>query len=74
MKDKREEGKKDGKTNSGRRGFLTAAAGVPVLAAIGMTAGRQDDVPVEAQAKPTSGTGYHETEHIRKYYFTAGYF
>ena len=71
MKDKREEGSK---MNSGRRGFLTAAAGVPVLAAIGMTAGRQDDVPVEAQAKPTSGTGYHETEHIRKYYFTAGYF
>jgi hypothetical protein len=70
MKDELE---KDSKTNSGRRGFLAAAAGVPVLAAIGMTAGRPDDTPSEVPATPSSGTGYHETEHIRKYYFTAAY-
>ena len=59
--------------NPARRGFLKAAplgalavvAGAPAQAAPEMA-------PAEA-AKPAVKRGYHETEHIRRYYHTAAY-
>jgi hypothetical protein len=61
--------------NRGRRKFLLAARGAGALGALAALAGRS--TPAEAAAPPAADTratsGYHETEHIRKYYSTARY-
>ncbi len=62
--------------DSGRRKFLLAAGAVPAVA-LATLAATQPEVPktfaVSSKAEPIK-KGYHETEHIRKYYYTAGYF
>lgn len=63
--------------NPKRRFFLAAAGAVPALAAAAAMTKKEEvkhaALP-EAQQQPASGVGYHETDHIRTYYFTAGYF
>ena len=55
-----------------RRNFLrTAPLGALVAVAAGAEA-KPEIAPVEA-AKPDVKRGYHETEHIRRYYQTAAY-
>lgn len=58
-----------------RRTLLAAAVCAPAVAA-GALLSRQQPVapPVSTAADPEPpGTGYHETEHIRKYYRSAAY-
>ena len=55
-----------------RRNFLKAA---PLGALVAVAAGAEAKpapAPVEA-AKPEPKRGYHETDHIRRYYQTAAY-
>jgi hypothetical protein len=65
------------KMNTMRRKFLLLAGCAP---AIGVAAliGRSPEIdaaPVNAPAAdPPVSSGYHETEHIRKYYYCARYF
>jgi hypothetical protein len=55
-----------------RRNFLRAAPlGALAVVAAGAEA-KPEIAPVEA-AKPDVKRGYHETEHIRRYYQTAAY-
>ena len=57
-----------------RRSFLRAAGGAGVLGAL--AAGQSEAAPVAAAAPaaaPATSSGYHETEHIRRYYRTARY-
>ncbi len=60
-----------------RRFFLTAATCGPALA-VAAIATRQQEIAPEvlpsAPAQDATSVGYHETEHIRKYYATAAYF
>jgi len=58
-----------------RRGFLAGAgvagiAGAAVLATGGKGASAIADVAPEAPPTQVAGRGYHETDHIRKYYDT----
>lgn len=61
--------------NSKRRVFLSAAVSIPAIAVVTLLT-RQKAVTTaslpEARSIP-AGTGYHETEHIRKYYRSAAY-
>ena len=63
--------------DTGRRKFLRAARGAGALGALAAIAARDAnaaEVPVAEPAAPEpSSKGYHETEHIRKYYSTARY-
>jgi len=61
---------------SGRRGFL-AGAGAAGVAGAAVLASRGAGTPALAEAadpvaptKTAAGRGYHETDHIRKYYDT----
>lgn len=55
-----------------RRGFLKAMPlGVLAVAAGGVRAA--EAAPVAAPAVAATEQGYHETEHIRRYYRTAAY-
>ncbi|HJV83856.1 MAG TPA: formate dehydrogenase [Noviherbaspirillum sp.] len=60
-----------------RRHFLAAAAGVPALAVAGaLMADKSAPASTVAPAAPSASEGpqgYHETEHIRKYYSTAAF-
>lgn len=63
------------KVDGERRGFLRAAAGAGVLgtlAAAGATQAGTVPAPTAPAPEPKQ-SGYHETEHIRKYYATARY-
>ena len=54
-----------------RRGFLKAA---PLGALAAVAATPASATPASAPApQPTAARGYHETEHIRRYYQTAAY-
>ena len=55
-----------------RRGFLKAA---PLGALVAVAAGGAQAAPAPAAATPDPEVkrGYHETEHIRRYYRTAAY-
>ena len=66
---------RDGKPAAGpdptRRSFLKAAP----LGALAVVAGSANatETPAPAPAAPQVKRGYHETEHIRRYYETAAY-
>jgi len=67
--------KYQGEIRGGRRAFFRAVAGVGVLAGTGALilragGGSGTAAKTTAAAAPT-GIGYHETDHIRKYYETA---
>lgn len=55
-----------------RRSFLKAAPLGALAAVAGGAEAKPEMKPVEA-AKPQVKRGYHETEHIRRYYQTAAY-
>jgi hypothetical protein len=58
--------------DTARRNFLKAAP----LGALAVVAGRPKAAvaaPAAAAQAPAAPRGYHETEHIRKYYRTAAY-
>lgn len=61
-----------------RRIFLSAAACVPVVAVTALLTRTQGApevlVPEASLDKKADSVGYHETEHIRKYYRSAAYF
>jgi len=64
-------------SDSRRRGFLAAAAALPALAVAALVARRHAPpaaLPADPAPQPPTGSGYRETEHVRKYYRTAGYF
>ena len=62
------------KVDAQRRGFLRAAAGAGVLGSLAAMGTRAQAVEVAPEAaEPVKKSGYHETEHIRKYYATARY-
>ncbi|QNB00395.1 formate dehydrogenase [Massilia sp. Se16.2.3] len=61
-----------GAPDPARRSFLKAAPlGAPAVVAGGAEAA--PELPVAEAAKPAVKRGYHETEHIRRYYQTAAY-
>jgi hypothetical protein len=63
------------KVDGNRRGFLRAATGAGVLgtlAAAGVGPAQAEPLP-QPQAVEPKQSGYHETDHIRKYYATARY-
>ena len=66
----------DKQINSKRRFFLGAAGAGSVLAAAVAVSGKKQAVheAPAAPVEPQTQSGYHETEHIRKYYYTAAYF
>ena len=55
-----------------RRNFLKAAPLGALAVVAGGAEAKPELAPVEA-AKPDVKRGYHETEHIRRYYKTAAY-
>lgn len=58
--------------DAARRGFLKAA---PLGALVAVAAGQAgaEPAPAAATPDPDAKRGYHETEHIRRYYRTAAY-
>jgi hypothetical protein len=60
-----------------RRQFLIAARGAGALGAVAVLFGKgvkvQAAPPQQVAEGEASRSGYHETEHIRKYYRSAGY-
>lgn len=72
------EDKQSEQVDSVRRQFLNAARGVGALGAIAVVLGKGAAAPAlpHQQAKSEDKqphSGYHETEHIREYYRSAGY-
>jgi hypothetical protein len=63
--------------NRGRREFLVAMKGAGMLGAIAVLAGKSAAIEAAALVPGTldqaAGSGYRETEHIRKYYSCARY-
>ena len=55
-----------------RRGFLKAAP-LGALAVVAATPATAAPAPAPAAPDPKVKRGYHETEHIRRYYETAAY-
>lgn len=55
-----------------RRGFLKAAP-LGALAVVAGTPAAAAPVPPEPAPDPAHKRGYHETDHIRRYYQTAAY-
>ena len=64
-------GPQQGAPDRGRRGFLKAAP-LGALAVVAGTAEAETPAPATPEA-PQAKRGYHETEHIRRYYATAAY-
>jgi hypothetical protein len=63
--------------NPMRRKFLVAAGCAPAIAVVALFDARPEVEAVaraETPAHPPAASGYHETDHIRKYYYTAAYF
>ncbi|HJV80940.1 twin-arginine translocation signal domain-containing protein [Noviherbaspirillum sp.] len=62
-----------------RRNFLAAAVGMPALAGAAALLTPQSGIKTDPPAAssppsaPSDAKGYHETEHIRKYYSTAAF-
>jgi hypothetical protein len=58
-----------------RRRALRGLATGPAIAAVAVVAGQAQaaEVRVEKPATPARSQGYHETQHIRDYYRTAGF-
>jgi len=55
-----------------RRSFLKAAP-LGALAVVAGSAGAGEEPAAAPAATPQAKRGYHETEHIRRYYATAAY-
>ena len=64
--------------NLPRRQFLAVAAAAPAVAVCALLS-RPRDLPLAApptlpEDESGDDVGYHETEHVRRYYRSAGYF
>ena len=65
---------KDKQPDAARRSLLKAAPlGALALAAAARARAPEPQAPVSAEPAPQKPRGYHETEHIRRYYPTAAY-
>jgi hypothetical protein len=64
---------KDKQPDPARRSLLKAAPLGLLTVAAAARAGAPDVQPEPAPAEPQQAKGYHETEHIRRYYRTAAY-
>ena len=62
----------DGVPDRSRRGFLKAAPLGALAVVAGTTEAAETPAPTSTAA-PQAKRGYHETEHIRRYYETAAY-
>ncbi|MEW6763297.1 MAG: formate dehydrogenase [Pseudomonadota bacterium] len=62
----------EAKPDPARRSFLKAAP-LGALAVVAAPASAEAPAPAPAKAQPQVKRGYHETEHIRRYYQTAAY-
>jgi len=67
-----EAGKKGSAPDPVRRSFLKAAP-LGALAVVAGSAGAAEEPAAAPPAAPQAKRGYHETEHIRRYYQTAAY-
>jgi hypothetical protein len=67
--------KDDKQINSKRRFFLGAATAGPALAVAALAVSKKEAIELAAPVvtEPVAQSGYHETDHIRNYYFTAAY-
>jgi len=65
-------GKDGGRPDLARRSLLKAAP-LGALAVVAGQAGAAEPAPLPAPQAPAQPRGYHETEHIRRYYHTAAY-
>lgn len=72
-----DEDKRTGKSGvAARRGFLATAVLTPTLAAAAALLARKSGssvLPAALSDDAAGAKGYHETEHIRKYYSTAAF-
>lgn len=60
-----------------RRNFLFAAGAAPVIGIAVLVGSKPEQSPAAAsgqQVREPEASSYHVTEHIRKYYYAAGYF
>jgi hypothetical protein len=65
---------KDKQPDPARRSLLKAAPlGAVAVAAAARARAPEPQTPVAAEPAPQQPRGYHETEHIRRYYRTAAY-
>lgn len=62
----------DSKPDAARRGFLKAAP-LGALAVVAATPAQAAPAPAAPPPDPGVKRGYHETEHIRRYYKSAAY-
>jgi hypothetical protein len=64
----------DDRPDLARRSLLKAAPlGALAVAAAARARAPETPAPAAAPAAPAASQGYHETEHIRRYYRTAAY-
>ncbi|CAN7339224.1 formate dehydrogenase [Massilia sp. LjRoot122] len=72
VQEERQDGKPAAGPDPARRSFLKAAP-LGALAVVAGSAGATEAPPAAPVAAPQVKRGYHETEHIRRYYETAAY-
>jgi hypothetical protein len=68
---KMDEKLKPGGVDGGRRRLMTGVVSVGAAAGLGLTHITAQGAPVEKPEQPAQPTGYHETDHIRRYYRSA---
>lgn len=56
-----------------RRSFLRAAGGAGVLSVLAANQAEAAPLALPVALETATSSGYHETEHIRRYYRTAAY-
>jgi hypothetical protein len=57
--------------DAGRRRFMTGVASVGAAAGLGLGHVAAHAAPAEQTAQASKPAGYHETDHIRRYYRSA---
>lgn len=65
------EQKEPARVDVGRRRLMTGAVGVGAAAGLGLTSLGAQAAPAVEQTTEKKPTGYHETDHIRRYYRSA---
>lgn len=62
---------KPARVDAGRRRLMTGAVGVGAAAGLGLTSITVQAAPALEQKPKQKPVGYHETDHIRRYYRSA---